>query len=304
MIVDIPSSEDFVSAGKAQFDFSWDIAISFIKLFDGAGEYYADVKEDEHEFWESAKQRIQTAIAIAQQGVELILKGKIIEISPYLLISGSPSDWPKNNTTIGVSFSEFRTIDAQDLIKVYNLFSEDQLSQDFVDKFNVLRKLRNQVMHTVDNTLKISALEVVVKILEMHETLFPSEYWVNTRNDFLIESPESLLFTSEGVEAQVAWEFYLVFSLLTRSQVTQFFAVDKRQRNYICPECAYQCEKFNEIEPKHALLNPNAPTSTELYCFVCGTNYAITRQACSDVSCKGNVISDEYLMCCSCGLAQ
>ena len=304
-MVDIPSSEDFISAGKAQFDFSWDIVVSFIKLFDEAGDYNVDVQDGEQDFWESAKQRVQTAIAIAQQGVELILKGKIVEISPYLLISGSPSDWPKNNIARGVSFSEFRTIDAQDLVKVYNLFSEHQLNQDFVDKFNVLRKLRNQVMHTVDNTLRISAIEVIVKILEMHEALFPDGNWIRTRHDFLMESPVSKLFTTEGTESVIVWEFYLIFSLLKPAQVQHFFGIDKKQRKYFCPECRYQCIEYNQVEPKYAVLRPNSATSTDLYCFVCETNHPLIRQSCIDTTCPGNVISDdEYYICCTCGLEQ
>jgi hypothetical protein len=305
LIVDIPSSEEFISAGKAQFDFSWDIVISFIKLFDEAGEYNVDVQDDEQEFWESAKQRVQTAIAIAQQGVELILKGKIVEISPYLLISGSPSDWPKNNNARGVNFSEFRTIDAQDLVKVYNLFSEHQLNQDFVDRFNVLRKIRNQVMHTVDKKLKISANEVIVKILEMHEALIPNENWVQTRRNFLMESPASLLYSVDGVEGMVVEEFSLIFSLLKPAQVKHFFGIDKKQRKYFCPECRYQCIEYIQVEPKYAVLRPNSATSTDLYCFVCETNHPLIRQSCIYTTCPGNVISDDgHYICCTCGLEQ
>ncbi len=186
MIKDIPTSEDFISAGKAQFDFAWDIVVSFLKLFDEAGEYGVDVKEDAEEFWKAAKQRIQTALAITQQGVELIIKGKIVKISPYLLIVGSPSDWPKATAEEQTSFSNFRTIDAQDLVKTHNLFSNEKLSDEFIGKFDSLRKHRNRVMHTVDKNLKVSALEVVTKILEMHDFLIPDENWIETRENFYL----------------------------------------------------------------------------------------------------------------------
>jgi len=48
------------------------------------------------------------------------LKAKLVAISPFLLIAGNPSEWPKVLDETGVSFSDFRAIDAQDLIKVYN----------------------------------------------------------------------------------------------------------------------------------------------------------------------------------------
>lgn len=43
MIQDIPTLEDFFDAGKAQFDFAWDIVVSFLKLFDEVGDYGVDV---------------------------------------------------------------------------------------------------------------------------------------------------------------------------------------------------------------------------------------------------------------------
>lgn len=124
MIKDIPSSEEFDSAAKAQFDFAWDIVMSFLILIEDV-KGFVDVKEeDEKAFWEGARQRIVTSLIITQQGVELAIKGKLVRISPNLLISGSYSDWPKDKDDSGVSFSEFRTIDAQDLIKVHDTVHE------------------------------------------------------------------------------------------------------------------------------------------------------------------------------------
>lgn len=79
-------------------------------------------------------------------------------------------------------------------------------------------------MHTVDKGLKVSALEVIIKILEMHDFLIPSEDWIVTRRDFLSESPASLLYSSDGMDAQVAWEFFIVFSLLSPAQVKNYLA--------------------------------------------------------------------------------
>lgn len=304
MIQDIPTSEDFINAGKAQFDFSWDIVVSFLKIFDEAGDYGVDVDEDGDEFWEAAKQRIQTALAITQQGVELILKGKIVSVSPYLLISGSPSDWPNPSINNNLDFSNFRTIDAQDLIKTHNLFSDDKLNDEFVTEFDSLRKLRNRVLHTVDKNLKVSAIEVITKILEMHNHLIPDENWVETRHEFLSESAESQLFSSDGVEAQLAWEFYIVFSILKPAQVNKFFGINKKQRKYICPKCKYDSADYTMVEPKYAVLRPNRSDSAGLYCFVCGETHPVTRTDCDDEECKGNVISDEYGECCTCGKTQ
>ncbi len=301
MIKNTPSSDDFLNAGKAQFDFAWDIVVSFLKLFDEASEYDIDAKANEKEFWKAAKQRILTALAITQQGVELILKSKIVSISPYLLIAGTPSDWPKAAHDNMLDFSDFRTIDAQDLIKTHDTFSNTKLNSKFIEQFDSLRKLRNRIMHTVDKNLQISALEVVTKILDMHEFLIENENWVKTRTEFLEESPASMLYSPDGIEAQVSWEFFILFSLLKPAQVKKYFGVDKKQRNYICPECAYNNSDYNMIKPTYALLNPNTPISKNLYCFVCHNNHPIIRENCNIDGCKGNVISDEFQVCCTCG---
>lgn len=156
-------------------------------------------------------------------------------------------------------------------------------------------------MHTVDKGLKVSALEVIIKILEMHDFLIPSEDWIVTRRDFLSESPASLLYSSDGMDAQVAWEFFIVFSLLSPAQVKKLFGVNKKDRNYICPKCKYDSGDYTMIEPRYAVLRPNTPDSTTLYCFVCRDSHLVTREDCGSEGCQGNVISDEYGECCTCG---
>ena len=103
------------------------------------------------------------------------------------------------------------------------------------------------------------------------------------------------------MEARLAWEFFIVFSLLKPVQVKKFFGVDKKQRLYICPKCKYDSGDYTMIEPRYAVLRPNTPESTSLYCFVCRDSHPVTRDDCGADECKGNVISDEYGDCCNCG---
>lgn len=302
MIKDIPTSSEFDSAAKAQFDFAWDIVISFLLTLEEAGRYTEIDKEDEAVFWETARQRILTSIIIAQQGVELAIKGKLVSISPYLLIAGNPSDWPKDTDGTGVSFSDFRAIDAQDLVKVHNTAAASSLDDGFVRLFEKLRKLRNKAMHTVDRELSVSAQEVVAILLEVHEYLYPSDNWVSTRRNFLNESPAThVFFDTDHVEGLVAREFLTVFNFLTPSQASRFFKIDKKQRLYSCPECKYECDKYEMIEPRYAVLQPNEPDSENLYCFVCDSLHPVRRDDCKSGECPGNVISDEYGYCCTCG---
>lgn len=302
MIKDIPTSKEFDSAAKAQFDFAWDIVISFMLTLEEAKGYAEVDEQDEKAFWETARQRILTSLIIAQQGVELAIKGKLVAVSPYLLISGSHSDWPKDNDGTGISFSEFRAIDAQDLVRVHDTVHEKKLDLGFSVLFERLRKLRNKAMHTVDKELNVSAQDVVLILLEVNEYLYGNENWIATRRDFLNNSAAThVFFDTDHVEGLVAKEFLTVFNLLKPAETMRFFKIDRKQRLYLCPECKYESGKYDSIEPKYALLRPNEPDSEYLFCFVCDSVHPVERNDCSQVECLGNVISVEYGICCTCG---
>ena len=95
MIKNIPTADEFYLSGKELLNFSWNILITLLKDLNDATTFF-DVNEDEviQTYWDSARKHLSTSLSIMQQGVELILKGKITYISPYLLITDSPSKWP------------------------------------------------------------------------------------------------------------------------------------------------------------------------------------------------------------------
>lgn len=305
MIKDIPTSDEFDSAAKAQFDFAWDIVISYLLTLEEARGYAEIEEEDENAFWETARQRILTSLIIAQQGVELAIKGKLVAVSPYLLISGNHSDWPKDNTGAGVSFSDFRAIDAQDLIRVHDTVHQEKLDFGFSALFERLRKLRNKAMHTVDRGLNVSAHEVILILLELHQYLYANENWITTRRDFLNNSAAThLFFDTDHVEGLVAKEFLTVFDFLKPAETMRFFKVDKKQRLYLCPQCKSDGEKYDSISPQYAVLRPNEPDSEDLFCFVCDSLHSVERKDCGQEACPGNVLSIEYDICCTCGESQ
>lgn len=304
MITEIPTSDEFSSAAYAQLDFAWDIVISFMTALDEAGQYIEVDQDDEAQFWEAARQRILTSLIIAQQGVELAIKGKLVAFSPYLLL-GSPSDWPKDKAGKGIEFSEFKTIDAQDLIKAYNMVSPKPFDTKFVDLFDRVRKVRNSAMHSVNAKLRISPKEVILIILEAHEHLFPDQSWVMARKEFLLSAPDvHVYFDNDHIDGALVRECMAVYNLLSKSERERFFNVAAAVRKYICPFCSYESAKLDGPVPNYAVLKPNKPTSTTLWCFVCNDTHLVIREHCSEEGCKGNVISEDYNRCCTCGEEQ
>jgi hypothetical protein len=97
--------------------------------------------------YHAASQRsLANALAIIQQAQELGLKSRIAAVSPYLLIAGDPRGWPKNSAG-DLSFSEFRTIDASDLIRVHNTVCSTGVDDRFVQVFEDTRRRRNLIVH-------------------------------------------------------------------------------------------------------------------------------------------------------------
>jgi hypothetical protein len=306
MIVEIPTSEEFYTSGKELLDFAWDTVAELLIDLDGLEDCGVDSHEEILDaYWKSAKRRLTTALSITQQGVEFIIKGRIVDISPFILIAGDPGRWPSPKTGCDdLKYSQFRMIDAQDLIKVHNTVSENPLSEEFRTCFEDLRRKRNSIMHSIDESLNIPVLEVIDSILFVHKSLFPNETWGQVRYSFLSNSPGNYLnYELAGdsfVSAIVSQELSIVFKLLNPSKIKKYFGVDKNQRSYFCPRC--YSDSIREANfYKLAILNPKGSDSTEIYCPICNSNYKVIREECSSSDCPGDVISEEYCICLTCG---
>ncbi len=300
MITDIPTADEFMQTGLSLLDFAWDTVATLLTDLDDSEFFGVDVPEVSDAFWQASKQRLTTSLAVAQQGVEFALKGRIAAVSPFLLVAGSPKGWPSGCQKRDTNFADFHTIDSQDLIKVHDTVATTRLSDIFISKFENLRRIRNAIMHTVDKRVNIHVIDVVSAILSMYKQLFPTISWVQVRREFLERSPLSELYSSDFVEPRVIWEFSLIVELLSPEHVKEFFGFNKRQRRYICPNCNHQSGD-NERKPKTAILKPNTLGSTTIHCFVCDTEIKVERADCPDPDCRGNVLSVEYGVCTTCG---
>lgn len=299
MINNLPISEDFYSSGKELLNFSWDIVATLLCDMDNAtGAFGYDAEKITDAYWNAAKGRLSTALAMTQQGTEFILKGKITDISPYLLIADGPSNVPSPYPNASINFSDIRTIDAQDLIRVLDTFSDTRVPVEFKEHFDDLRKQRNLIMHSVDRTLEVQFQDVIKSILYIHKALFPNESWPAIRLQFLETTPTAPLGAIEYSVNTVCWELSLVEQILTTSEIKLFLGFDPKQYRYLCPECLIAANTDTEFDFKFANLRPKGSTTTDLYCPVCDETYHVVRKPCD--CCDGNVLSEEDEACLSC----
>ena len=276
MIKNIPTSDEFYLSGKELLNFSWNILITLLKDLNEATTFF-DVNEDEviQAYRDSARKHLSTSLSIMQQGVELILKGKITYISPYLLITDSPSKWPSPYKNNEISFSQFRTLDAQDLIKVHDIFADTEISDEFAKLYNSLREKRNAIMHSIDNNLKIEINEIIENILAVHNSLFPNENWAQERYNFLNKSPSFILSGESDYNINtICWEISLVYELLSPSCIEKYFKINKRNNLYFCPKCYENANHdADNFDYKLAGLISKNKDEKELFCPVCNITH-------------------------------
>ena len=240
--------------------------------------------------WRQSEKPLAVAIALAQQGAEFLLKAKISSVSPFLLINGEISKWPKSCDKEDKSFADFKTIDAQDLIRTHDTVLHPRLPDKFKQEFEGLRKLRNTAMHSVDMRQRFTVKDAVKAILQISDTLIGSRRWLALLRAFCnerVDVPAAIGHDSYRLW-KIAEETKHVFELLQPNEVAEFYDFSPKQRQYRCPYCEVNCEDFH-IRVPLAQLRPNEPTSTTVYCLACDETLVVIRRPCSDESCKGNV---------------
>jgi hypothetical protein len=290
MIIDVPTHDDFEESGVDLLNLAWDMVMSLALELDDAHEF--DPMIEDVEFWEAAQKPISTSLALVQQGTELLLKGRIAEVSPYLLIAGSPNEWHKGCDKNDTPFADFRTIDAQDLIRTHNTVAARKLPDEFVQKYENMRRLRNTIMHTVDKRIKKEFVDVFLTILEVFENLVEPQGWFRARSIYLEKHPSTISYSGEYADFRLVREGLKLLEILKPNETTKYFGYSKRHRSYICLGCLSYC-RDTDIVPRTAQLKPNTPDSETVFCFVCNTERAVRRKDCEAEECRCNVIDVE-----------
>lgn len=304
MITDIPDQADFEQSGIALLNLAWDSVLSLYLNLELAEIDEESGEEVNAKYWKSAQVTLSTALALVQQGTEFLSKGRIAAVSPFLLLSGDPRDWPRNCERNDLPFADFRSIDAQDLIRAHDTVTSARLSEVFKNRFEHLRRLRNTTMHTVDRRTQVNAKEVIKEVLEVCEYLIMPLSWVRLRRSHLEKEPRSQIYViAEDVDYALAREMMTVIELLEPSLAIKYFDFNKRQRRYYCLPCLIACQEYS-FEPNLAQLRPAGPSSNNLWCLLCGQNQTVNRRQCRYSDCRGNVIESEEDVCLTCSRSQ
>jgi len=315
VIVDIPTSEEFIANGEGHLNAAWGqvvdllLALKEIRLAVPEGELN---EADEEKYWASGGQTVAMSVASVQHGVEAVLKGRIAAISPYVLLAGPPSNWPRACDRQDSSFAEFRTVDAQDLLKLHNTVSVQRLSENFQQWFEKLRKDRNKAIHSVSNKLRLTAKDSLHNILEAHEYLFGAKQWLSARAKYLDLIPDNSIryFRNEGTKPYISYalarEFTVVAEELGDQSASRFFGYMPKLDAYCCPKCIdlWEQRDFHDSQDVEEVSKTFQRTEIgEFQCVLCGYSCVPRFSNCDNE--EGERLFDEASnRCLSCGAEQ
>lgn len=319
MITEIPTSMDFEDSASDMLHSAWDQVAELLVEFSEVGHLAYDPHEEKFDesdyerYWLAAKQAIVTSYAMVQQGVEFYIKSRLAAVSPYLLLSGSPSSWPKKSDKNDAPFSAFRTVDAQDLIKLHDTVFSERFSDEFRQWYEAMRTSRNKIMHTVDKGLSVKPEDVLDAVLYAHQYFCGKYSWLASRSNYLDGTPShSIRYIREHdghkpyVMFQVLNEMGVIVEKLPPAKVRKYFNFDKRNRSYNCPDCYEVLSNLDYFESGYhdEIFKPYQKNSQDKYeCCVCQRTGAISGEFCIEEDCGSNLVDKEKNMCLVCGAA-
>jgi hypothetical protein len=302
LILELPAHDDLAALSLSQLHLAWDIAVDVLRRWAGS-----DVSEWDNEgeasdlYWTQVQPELANAYNLIQQSHEFAIKARIAGVSPYLLLSRDPRDWPRGCDKADLPFSVFRSVDAADLIRLHNTVQTPRLSEAFITFYHEIRRRRNVLIHHGLSDKKIDLSELFIAVLETHRSLFDGN-WGVARSAYWTRGSIATLYTDKYTHDAVLSEFEAVVEFLKPSPLRRYFGFRKRSKRYICPHCRDEAREARWLGLAQ-LTEPEA-TSTALLCFVCGKTHQIVRVRCGASGCKGNVCTRQpsgSMECLTCG---
>ncbi|MCP8892034.1 hypothetical protein [Sphingomonas faeni] len=298
MIMDVPTSVEFHTAGLNQLYLAWEIAMRTVREFDGAMEASAGEESAPPEYWQRVQPALANAFSLIQQGMELALKGRIADVSPFLLVGRDPRDWPRGVDSGDVSFGEFHTLNASDLVKVHNSVITPRFDEPFKDFWEQVRQDRNRIMLSTSRP-SFEAGDVVRTILTAIEALYHDMPWPQRLLAFEGDGKFTVFGFVDDVRNNVMREVDDAQKLLTTAEKKRFFGIDSKRHAYVCPKCYYDANRdWQDDWPRLAQLVTKTPGETGLRCIVCATTTTVDRDDCSYARCPGNVLFEDLCLTC------
>jgi hypothetical protein len=252
MIVGVPEFAELHDTAVGWLNLAWEIAIREVLEFQEAGVLFRDMaeahgperaEEEAQKYWSTAKYKLNNAVLLLQQSLEIELKARIAKVSPYLLIAGDPQSWPKMDKVGQVDFSDFKTLDSTHLCRVHDIVSDRPLSPQFTQFYSNVRKARNKIAHLNAGNMKAKSSEILLTILTAHGYLYEKGKWMDFRRQYTLTEQKggpNFDYDEDFTNDNLNREFDAVRWELEPRHLREFFGYDVRKQGLVCFNCLDQ----------------------------------------------------------------
>ncbi|MDC7997377.1 hypothetical protein [Gilvibacter sediminis] len=293
MITNLPSAEDYK-------DVAFECLIQAYKSICKVDNEELEEGVDRADIWDYNEIVLKTSVILTHQAIEALLKSKITEQTPILLIEQKREYWKTLPNSDDVDFASLYTISGQELIRTFfATVAPDQYGQDLVNHCEEVRLLRNKLVHGIGAD-KLVPEPVLILILKTFSLLCGKDsFWLALADKFYDHPAQ---FEGEPIFVFGPAEHYIhldyLEALLGRGEMNRHFKHDFKARRYLCPDCTgaegvlVTQDGQADLYPKfrYTFLRPNEPTSTNVNCLVCHQDFEVERNDCNKEGCQGNVI--------------
>jgi hypothetical protein len=286
MIINPPKSGDYESVGKQCLIQAFNIVYEIHKdLID-----YDNVNKEA--VWDYHLGDLSTSLILVYQAIEALMKARICQESPLLLIELKRTDWPTMPNSKDKDFNELFTIGGEALQTTYCAVSKSsKVNNNLIKYVDEIRLTRNKIVHGVSRDY-LNPEYLIEIILDTFTKFLGKDSWWLTMREFNINSPLFGEFNSKYEEAFLVEKLNFAEEVLKPSSFKQHFSFDLKSRRYFCPWCKDSLENEDgELEREWALLMPQKTKgATEIKCVNCQRTTKVIRQKCYDGECKGDVL--------------
>lgn len=304
MILNLPGPTEFFKSSLSLLNLAWSTASTLMDSMEAVfgGEAEGEVTA---EYWTHVQVDLGNAYTLVEQAQEFALKAKIAAVSPYLLIGTDPREWPRQCDKRDTEFSDFYTIDANNLIKIHDTVASTRIDSKFVELFNEARRTRNRLMHAAATQTELRSADIFKMVLATVYYLHPGISWFRQRILWYSEDPLQFAYTYDFTREVLLQDFGRMVEILSDKETQIYLGFFKKRRRYYCIECEAASSE-NRLTVKPAQLEPNTPDATLVRCAVCEHGQVVVRQSCPYDGCKGNVLAIEAphgapTQCLTCG---
>lgn len=305
MIHNVPTWQDLETISLRLYFNAWTSAANLVTE-------YLSVSDDKEDRWQqytaAAQGELQAIYTLILQSQEIGIKGRIAEVSPFLLLKKHSASARLGPGRWDYDFSDFPTIDAAELIAVHNTFCRHQISDGFATAFEKLRRGRNKISHLGVFNERLDPLALVELLFAQFTELYPRHRWLPARLRYASDDKWAGFDfqTDWSPEAEVLKEIYDIQNSLTPAQHKVVFGHGPEEPRFICPPCGSALERYTSGNEPYPNEVPTAFQTDDaaVSCALCEATHSVHASICADSECDGRIVPaapDWTRICLTCG---